>query len=105
MGKALDEHQLTLGMHLMRGRSLLDTYRLQPRVLQMHLFENVVGQHWFSLEKLHSCLLSPKIPILPCCPVRTCPIVAHGIAQPKHRDLVFGDTIPKHPTRGSPASK
>lgn len=62
-----------------------------------------MGQHHFSLERPHSCLLSPKIPILPCCPVRSSPM-AHGIALPKHRDLVFLVT-PSQTHTGNPSQQ
>lgn len=88
-GKAQDEQRPTLGTRLdLRGRSLFDTHRLQPRVPQMHFFQNVVGEHRLAL--MEQLLLAKPVKPKPApLPLQECPPTAHGIAFPTQGDLVF----------------
>lgn len=103
MGKTLDEHQLTLGMHLMRGRSLLDTYRLQPGVLQMHLLK--CGGTVLVLFGEAPLLLAESKDPNPALLSFQEHVLSWHVAFQAQGPGVSGDTIPKHPTQGSPASK
>lgn len=70
------------------------------KCISFKMWRDSLASHWRSS---HSCLPSPKIPNLPCCPFRNTPM-ARGSALPEHRDLVFLVT-PSQSHTGNPSQQ